>query len=298
MFVLMVVIAFLYSGVDGASEWSYSGSTGPEHWADLEGSFCGDMSQSPIDIDPNDVMVVDFADWTFQGYETGKVDRILNNGHSVNVYLEGNYIVSGGGLSHKYKAVQFHFHWGSVNSQGSEHTLNQVEYPAELHIVHYNSDDYDDVNAALKSNDGDALAVLGVFIEVGEENSVLKDVFDLIENVPYKDNETDASTVTLTLGDALPTDSTIFYRYNGSLTTPTCNEVVVWTVFEEPIQISQAQLDVLRSLREGGEGSSKIEDNFRPVQKLNSRTVYYSAASTHTLSFLLSTICLAILALQ
>ena len=39
----------------------------------------------------------------------------------------------------------------------------------------------------------------------------------------------------------LPT-SLDFWRYEGSLTTPPLLESVIWTVFKEPIQISQEQV--------------------------------------------------------
>lgn len=34
-------------------------------------------------------------------------------------------------------------------------------------------------------------------------------------------------------------DRTSYYRYLGSLTTPNCNEAVVWTVFKQPIRVSR-----------------------------------------------------------
>ena len=42
--------------------------------------------------------------------------------------------------------------------------------------------------------------------------------------------------------DLLPATMRNYYRYQGSLTTPTCNEVVVWTLFEEKNTISEYQV--------------------------------------------------------
>ncbi|KAJ8956793.1 hypothetical protein NQ314_006669 [Rhamnusium bicolor] len=40
----------------------------------------------------------------------------------------------------------------------------------------------------------------------------------------------------------LPRDLAGFYRYDGSLTTPACNEGILWTVFTNTIPISENQV--------------------------------------------------------
>lgn len=49
-----------------------------------------------------------------------------------------------------------------------------------------------------------------------------------------------ASVSGISLNDLLVgVDFTKYYRYNGSLTTPSCNEAVIWTLFKDPIRISK-----------------------------------------------------------
>jgi hypothetical protein len=46
----------------------------------------------------------------------------------------------------------------------------------------------------------------------------------------------------VTLQDLLPLELNYFYRYDGSLTTPNCDESVVWTVLVEPLPIGGQQV--------------------------------------------------------
>ena len=56
----------------------------------------------------------------------------------------------------------------------------------------------------------------------------------------YVDEHTDIET--FVLDSLLPKNKDDYYRYNGSLTTPPCYESVIWTVFKDPITMSQAQV--------------------------------------------------------
>jgi len=57
-----------------------------------------------------------------------------------------------------------------------------------------------------------------------------------------------------------------FYRYSGSLTTPSCTENVIWTVFQTPIVFSEPVLENFRA-------DIYLED-YRDLQVVNGRTVY------------------------
>ena len=42
--------------------------------------------------------------------------------------------MSGGDLPEDYIFAQLHFHWGTTDSEGSEHTVDGHEYPLEVRI--------------------------------------------------------------------------------------------------------------------------------------------------------------------
>ncbi|KAG0729039.1 Carbonic anhydrase 7 [Chionoecetes opilio] len=203
--------------------------------------------------------------------------RIKNNGHSAQVEIDASVAprVTGGGLKGEYIFAQFHFHWGSDSSLGSEHTIDGVRYPMELHMVHYKGS-YGTLGEAVKRRDG--LAVLGVMIEVSSnDNPALAPLATALLNITDAENFADVS-FKHPLKAFLPRNVERFYRYEGSLTTPTCNEVVTWTVFDEAIAISERQLNNFRALKDPHGGM--IVNNFRPPQPLNNRKVYVSADSS------------------
>ena len=55
-------------------------------------------------------------------------------------------------------------------------------------------------------------------------------------------NNTSSLHYSVPLMNLLPHSTRSFYRYNGSLTTPGCNEDVIWTVFDTPIGVSERQV--------------------------------------------------------
>ncbi|KFR00686.1 Carbonic anhydrase 15, partial [Opisthocomus hoazin] len=155
--------------------------------------------------------------------------------------------ISGGGLPGRYRALQLHFHWGSPAGNGSEHTLDGRQLPMELHIVHINIK-YQTLAEAKGHPNG--LAVLGFFFQVSETpnanyNTIvagLRNSSHAGESPPCQGRGRKRRDPGLTTLLPRPSRLSGYYRYQGSLTTPDCSEVVVWTVFEEPVEIGQEQV--------------------------------------------------------
>ena len=211
------------AGEAHGSDWSYTGDTGPEFWADLNPEYkaCSDSErQSPIDLTgatPGKVPAIE-RDYRASG---GTEE---NNGYEVAVELDDGGQVET--LDKKYKLVGYHFH------APSEHLIDGEAADAELHLVHATADE--------------RLAVLGVRLVEGAENEPLAETF---EEIPQEAGDS------LELSGEVDPEALLpgggegdVYRYEGSLTTPPCSEGVLWTVFAEPAEASREQLDALTAV--------------------------------------------------
>uniref|UniRef100_A0A3B3UVF5 Carbonic anhydrase n=1 Tax=Poecilia latipinna TaxID=48699 RepID=A0A3B3UVF5_9TELE len=221
---------------------SFIGHT-PEHWEALDESHCGGQKQSPIDI-VTSIVTIDpnLGNFKFVNFSSqSAIKNITNNGHSVQCDIEVDMVeVSGGGLDGEYSVLQFHFHWDVANNSGSEHTLDGHRYPMEMHIVTAKKGILP--NETLNHNDG--LAVLGFFIDATEDGNISapwKTFTSYLEDIPGN-VKVDNITIDDLIGNV---DRTKFYRYMGSLTTPYCNQAVVWTIFQEPIKVHKDLVSLL-----------------------------------------------------
>ncbi|KAM6110952.1 carbonic anhydrase 4 [Pterocles gutturalis] len=256
---------------------------GPHEWYQIDVT-CSGNKQSPVNILTKNVIYdQSLKPLNFEGYDVKGSSKwnIENNGHTVKVTLSTSPKIGGGGLGRKYKAIEFHFHWGTKGVQqylvGSEHSIDGEKQAMELHVVHIR-EDVSDITEAKKNADG--VAVLAFFIKVEEENKSYAPLINELENIETKGQT--AQMEPLPLSSLLPPEEDLgrYYRYEGSLTTPDCYEGVIWTVFEKPIELSLSQISLFSAVRFGGKNSTYMTENFRPVQPLKERKVYWSSAST------------------
>ena len=116
---------------------------------------------------------------------------------------------------------------------------------------------------------------MAILFNVDHKDKHLDAFSEYLDNVEEEGQK--AVYTNLSIAEMLPGNMNKFYRYRGSLTTPGCDEVVVWTILEGKFEISQTLIDELRELRYGvlKEPRTPISDNFRDVQPLNGREVLY-----------------------
>jgi carbonic anhydrase len=221
--------------------WSYEGEAGPDHWGGLakENAACSAGSQqSPLDIvGATEAEIPELKpSWLTGG------GKIVNNGHTIQLNVPpGSTLTAGGDV---YDLVQFHFH------APSEHLVGGRHFPMEVHFVHR------------KQGNG-GLGVVGVFFDAGEPNAA----FAAIAGAFPPGHEEEAEAPEGADPNGLLPQSLKYWKYEGSLTTPPCSEVVDWMVLTDPIKVAQADVDKFTAF---------FPMNARPAQPANRRFILVS----------------------
>jgi carbonic anhydrase len=228
----VAAIPKVYSNV-----WSYEGETGPANWGKINPAWakCGSGNrQSPIDL--RDGMKVDLEQITFDYHPSSF--NVTDNGHTVQVMVgSGNFLTVG---NRTYELIQFHFH------RPSEERINGKGFEMVVHLVH-------------KDPEG-RIAMLALLLERGKPQPVIQTVWN---NLPLEKFDTAAPSEPLDPQDLLPAKRE-YYTFMGSMTTPPCNEGVLWLVMKEPLQASPQQMALFSRL---------YPLNARPVQPSAGRII-------------------------
>ncbi|KAM9753527.1 carbonic anhydrase 12 isoform 1-T1 [Menidia menidia] len=276
-FPLIAALQLTLLSITHGAKWTYGGPQGEHHWS-KHYPYCGGTFQSPIDI-KSELLRFDptLRPIEVQNYNLSPNEQLTlgNNGHSLQISLPSKMHISS--LHRRFTAAQLHFHWGSSSRPaGSEHTVNGKQYAAEMHVVHYNSDKYPNISMAVDKSDG--LAVLGVLVEVGEFNPAFDQFLKFINGIKYRDQKVQVPG--FNIRTLLPERLDEYYRYDGSLTTPPCYPSVLWTVFRNPVTISQKQfLSIATALYSSFAQDSALmplHSNYRKPQLPESRVVLVS----------------------
>lgn len=223
--------------------WTYDEQ---ESWGELKDPLykppypyaeCGiGQKQSPVNIDPRETVKVEKIDELKADYVDIPLS-LTNNGHTIRANTtQGNLYVG----SNEYDLVQFHFH------APSEHRVNGLTYPMEIHFVNGTADG--------------RMAVLGVLVRAGAFNPAFQEILD---QSPSQAGKTHETALMVKPSQLLPEHSEHFYTYAGSLTTPPCSEGVQWFILQDFLEVSQEQITSFTL--------KFFKDNARTEQNLNGR---------------------------
>jgi carbonic anhydrase len=114
----------------------------------------------------------------------------------------------------------------AIPSTLSEHTLDGKRSAMEADFVHV-------------GEDGN-LMVIGVFLEAGGQDA--NPAFSALMAAAPKGEGEAVLNAAIDPASLLPKATRIF-RYEGSLTTPPCSEVVEWNVFAAPVAVAQSDIE-------------------------------------------------------
>ena len=262
---VVIFLSLYFNLISATPDYSYDDQ---QAWPNLPNSYCGGNRQSPINViirnleGPQDLLLEELL---MENWDVGFDGEWENNGHSLKFTPEESTTTIETYLG-EYELLQFHFHWGVDDNEGSEHQVDGKAYSGELHFVHKITD------TSVQQTSGYYYTVVGVLLEA-DEGIAYEGIWETLgSTIPEYNTTVNVSGINYI--DMLPDDLSYYY-YNGSLTTPTCNEIVQWVLLQQPLSVP---VEFFERIRTTPTNDGTLTHNFRNIQALNNRVVYqYSA---------------------
>ncbi|KAF5471890.1 hypothetical protein F2P56_008654 [Juglans regia] len=236
--------------VEGEFEYDPGSERGPECWGFLREEWAKCRTgrrQSPINIVNSIVRTVPNRGQLKFNYKPANA-IVRNSGHDIEIqWINGNAgSAQFNGVN--YSLVQCHWH------SPAEHLIDGRRYDLELHMVHTNSS-------------GIVALVVAKLYRIGRTPDPFLSQFT--EEIISLINQVGNRTAGVVDPRSARTDSAnVYYNYLGSLTTPPCNETVIWIVNQTISTVAAEQVELLREAV-----FDYAEMNARPVQPLNGREI-------------------------
>ncbi|XP_046395277.1 carbonic anhydrase-related protein 10-like [Ischnura elegans] len=276
---MVVLESHVISAVSWEEWWTYDGISGPAFWGLInpEWSLCNKgRRQSPVNLEPGKLLYD--PNLRLLHIDKNRIGgSIANTGHSVVFTVDSNTTatrqvnITGGPLSYRYQFHEIHVHFGLRDDAGSEHTVNGYAFPAEIQIYGFNSQLYRNFSESLHKAQG--IVGISLLLQLGDlSNPELRLLTDELERIRYGGAESEVRR--LSVSGLLP-DTDFYMTYDGSLTSPACQETVTWVVLNKPIYITKQQLHGLRRLVQGDgkHPRAPLGSNYRPPQPLHHRPI-------------------------
>ncbi|XP_018569032.1 carbonic anhydrase 2-like [Anoplophora glabripennis] len=241
--------------------------------------------ESPIDLNVAKMKEIDLSLLEWVNFEVPpKKMKVTNTGHTIIFSAkwgqERPYITKGPFFG-KYVFSNWHLHWGANDMEGSEHTIDGSQYPAEMHVITFKSA-YLTQEAALKEQDGCATLVY-LFKLQDAPNPAFQDIINVLSSIQKAG--TSMRLEPKPINCLLQEFESDYFFYWGTVSTSGCTHYLMWLICRVPIGVSREQIDTLRFIFD--ENGEQLKKNFRGVQPANNRTVLHICPSTSKYSTLL-----------
>ena len=104
--------------------------------------------------------------------------------------------------------------------------------------------------------------IIAVNVKAGKENLMIATI---VNNFPSAQGNKRSVDTPLRMDILMPKNLSSYYNYTGSITIPPCFQGAEWIILKDSITLSQQQINAFKQ---------RYNNNIRPLQPINGRTVY------------------------